>query len=181
PAYCTQGDPATSASRTPSQRGGGSGARQRNAPTGAAAYGMPSHVALPYRPTKPTISPLVVVRRSDWSAAGRSVARDPHAATSASDKRTGGRTRMRGRRSAPASSRDRGRLFRLDRRRLLLGLCLAAAAQALHDVERDRDDRDLGDQDVRGRWRGRRGRAATRWTERTGKEEAHHQRRPRRG
>jgi hypothetical protein len=46
-AYCTQGDPATTAGRTPSQCGAGCGARQRSGPTGGAAYGMPSQTALP--------------------------------------------------------------------------------------------------------------------------------------
>jgi len=47
PAYCTQGGAKRVASRAPSQRGGGPGARQRRSPTGGAAYGTPSQTALP--------------------------------------------------------------------------------------------------------------------------------------
>ena len=87
PAYCTHGDPTFVPSRTPSQRDGAAGARQRRAPTGGSANGMPSQTALPYRPVKPTTSPEVVVRRSAASGTGGGEAdwRPPQARSSTKD------------------------------------------------------------------------------------------------
>jgi hypothetical protein len=87
-------------------RAGGAGARQRIDPTGGAAYGIPSHAALPYGPTKPTTSPLVVVRRSAGSGAWRSGARAPHATSRPSHTTSGRPVRMR-HQCAAAAARSR--------------------------------------------------------------------------
>jgi hypothetical protein len=47
----------------PAQGSGGSGARQRSAPTGGLAKGMPSHAWLLLSTWKPTIVPLCITRR----------------------------------------------------------------------------------------------------------------------
>src|SRR5438094_2643773 len=60
-ASCAQGDAKRIASRVPFQGSGGSGARQRSAPTGGLANGMPSQAWPPWRPVVPT-------RRPDWTA-----------------------------------------------------------------------------------------------------------------
>src|SRR5258706_12122754 len=58
---CAQGAPYAVASRTPAHAVTGIGSRQRNAPTGGAAYGMPLNTAPPFSSIAPLTSPPVTV------------------------------------------------------------------------------------------------------------------------
>jgi hypothetical protein len=67
---CVQGAPKAVASRTPFQGFTGAGSRQRSAPTGGSAKGMPLKAAPPFSSAAPCTSPPVTATIGPDPAAG---------------------------------------------------------------------------------------------------------------